>query len=72
MKEGFDPHFGAREMERAIDRLLVQPLGKALLEGRFAEGTTVRVDARDEKLVLEDAERTRAVNLGDRLKEGES
>ena len=71
MQEGSHPQFGAREMERAIDRLLVQPLGKALLEGRFTEGTTVCVDARDGELVLEDAGRTRSVNLGDLQEEGE-
>jgi ATP-dependent Clp protease ATP-binding subunit ClpC len=71
MQEGSHPQFGAREMERAIDRLLVQPLGKALLEGRFAEGTTVRVDAGDGELVLEDAQRTRPANLGERLDGGE-
>jgi ATP-dependent Clp protease ATP-binding subunit ClpC len=71
MQEGFHAQFGAREMERAIDRLIVQPLGKALLEGRFAEGTTVRVDAADGELLLEDAQRTRPVNLGDLHKDGE-
>jgi ATP-dependent Clp protease ATP-binding subunit ClpC len=71
MQAGFHPEFGAREMERAIDRLLVQPLGKALLEGRFAEGTMVRADAGDGELVLEDAQRTRPVNLGDSRNERE-
>ncbi len=61
-----------REMERAIDRLLAQPLGRALLEGRFAEGTTVRVDAGDGELLLDDAERTRPVDLGQLPKEDES
>jgi ATP-dependent Clp protease ATP-binding subunit ClpA len=64
MKEGFDPHMGAREMERAVDRLLVQPLGKALLEGRFAEGATVRVDARGREMVMEDVDDTRAAAPG--------
>lgn len=61
MREGFDPHFGAREMERTIERLLVQPLGKALLDGYFPEGTTVCADARDGKLVLEDVERMKTI-----------
>jgi ATP-dependent Clp protease ATP-binding subunit ClpC len=64
MREGFDPRFGAREMERAIDRLLVQPLAKALLAGRLAEGTTVRVDAEDGHLLLEDVARTRPAASG--------
>lgn len=65
MQEGFDPQFGTRQMERAVERLLVQPLGRALLEGRFAEGATVQVDARGGALVLEDADRTRAADLGE-------
>jgi ATP-dependent Clp protease ATP-binding subunit ClpC len=56
MQAGFDAQYGAREMERAVDRLLVQPLGKALLAGDFAEGTTVWVDTHNGELVLEDAE----------------
>jgi ATP-dependent Clp protease ATP-binding subunit ClpC len=67
MQAGFDPQYGAREMERTVDRLLVQPLGKALLAGHFAEGTTVHVDARNGELALEDADGTRAVGLSDCL-----
>jgi ATP-dependent Clp protease ATP-binding subunit ClpC len=63
MQEGFDPRYGAREMERAVDRLLVQPLGKALLEGRFPPGAELKVDAQDRQLVLEDTTGTRAINL---------
>ena len=59
-----DPRFGAREMERAIDRLLVQPLGRALLEGRIGEGALVRVDAADGGLVLADEAATRPVRNG--------
>lgn len=72
MKEGFDPYFGAREMERAVDRLIVRPLGKALLEGHVAEGTTVRVDVRDGELVLEDAERSHAAHQVGRHRKGKS
>ena len=60
VQEGFDPRSGAREMERVIGRLLVQPLGRALLEGRFRGPTTVRVDAQDGELYVEDAQETRA------------
>jgi len=44
-----------------VDGLIVQPLGKAVLEGRIREGATVRVDARDEQLVLKDTVRTRRI-----------
>src|SRR5262249_30994638 len=38
-REGHDPAFGARPLRRAIQRLVENPLAKALLEGRFKPGT---------------------------------
>ena len=55
-EEGWDPAYGARPLKRAIQRLLENPLARELLEGRFADGDTVRVDARDGELVFERAE----------------
>jgi len=43
--EGHDPAFGARPLKRAVQRLVENPLARALLEGRFAAGSTIRVDA---------------------------
>jgi ATP-dependent Clp protease ATP-binding subunit ClpB len=54
-EEGWDPAYGARPLKRAIQRLLENPLALELLEGRFADGDTVRVDARDGELVFERA-----------------
>jgi ATP-dependent Clp protease ATP-binding subunit ClpB len=54
-EEGWDPAYGARPLKRAIQRLLENPLARELLEGRFADGDTVRVDARDGELVFERA-----------------
>jgi len=56
VEEGWDPVYGARPLKRAIQRLLENPLARELLEGRFAEGDTVRVDARDGELEFERAE----------------
>ena len=50
--EGYDPVYGARPLKRAIQRLLQNPLAMAVLEGKYAEGDTVRVDAVDGELVL--------------------
>ncbi len=54
-EEGWDPAYGARPLKRAIQRLLENPLARELLEGRFGEGDTVRVDAADGELVFERA-----------------
>jgi len=45
INEGFDPQFGARPMRRAIQRLVQDPLALDLLNGVFAPGDTVVVDA---------------------------
>ena len=53
---GWDPTYGARPLKRALQRSVENPLALRLLEGEFAEGDTVRVDARDGELVFERAE----------------
>jgi ATP-dependent Clp protease ATP-binding subunit ClpB len=53
---GWDPTYGARPLKRAIQRLVENPLALRLLEGEFAEGDTVRVEAKDGELVFEKAE----------------
>ena len=42
--EGYDPVYGARPLKRAIQRLLQNPLAMAVLEGKYTESDTVRVD----------------------------
>ena len=44
-REGHDPTFGARPLKRTIQRLVENPLARALLEGRFKPGQTIVVDA---------------------------
>ena len=43
--EGYDPQYGARPMKRAIQRMIQDPLALKLINGEFAEGDTVLVDA---------------------------
>jgi len=52
---GWDPTYGARPLKRAIQRLLENPLALRLLEGEFADGDRIRVDASDGELVFEKA-----------------
>ena len=42
--EGFEPAFGARPLKRAVQRLLQNPLAKALLAGKFSDGDTIKAD----------------------------
>jgi ATP-dependent Clp protease ATP-binding subunit ClpB len=53
---GYDPTYGARPLKRVIQKQLIDKLALALLEGRFAPGDTVRVDAADGELTFERAE----------------
>jgi ATP-dependent Clp protease ATP-binding subunit ClpB len=52
---GWDPTYGARPLKRALQRLVENPLALRLLEGEFAEGDTVRVDAQNGELAFENA-----------------
>jgi ATP-dependent Clp protease ATP-binding subunit ClpB len=53
---GWDPTYGARPLKRALQRLIENPLALRLLEGDFAEGDTIRVDAQNGDLVFTHAE----------------
>ena len=50
---GYDPVYGARPLKRVIQRALQDPLALMLLEGRLADGETVRVDAGEDGLVIQ-------------------
>src|SRR6202012_196217 len=54
---GYDPTYGARPLKRVVQKRLVDPLALAILEGQFAAGDTVSVDAAGGELVLSRAER---------------
>ena len=60
-REGYDPVYGARPLKRAIQRLLENRLALRLLEGDFAEGDTVLVDAQDGDLSFTSAATLSAV-----------
>jgi ATP-dependent Clp protease ATP-binding subunit ClpA len=45
VREGTDPAFGARPLKRTIQRLVENPLARALLKGEFSPGDTIQVDA---------------------------
>ncbi|MDA8290912.1 MAG: ATP-dependent chaperone ClpB [Actinomycetota bacterium] len=49
---GYDPAFGARPLRRVIQREIGDPLALALLEGRYLDGATVTVTAKDGGLHL--------------------
>ncbi|KLD63326.1 ATP-dependent chaperone ClpB [Dyella japonica] len=49
---GFDPVYGARPLKRAIQQQLENPLARQILEGKFAAGATIVVEAEQGHLVF--------------------
>jgi ATP-dependent Clp protease ATP-binding subunit ClpB len=45
VQEGYDPIYGARPLKRTIQRRVLDPLALRVLEGGFAEGDRVVIDA---------------------------
>jgi len=52
-KEGFDPHFGARPLRRAVQRLIENPLSEELLKGNLTSGNSLTVTVADGRLAFE-------------------
>jgi len=44
VRTGYDPHYGARPLKRAIQKKIETPLGRLLLQGAVRDGQTVVVD----------------------------
>ena len=47
---GYDPAFGARPLRRVVQRRLENPLALQILEGAFADGTTIAISADEDEL----------------------
>lgn len=50
---GYDPVYGARPLKRAIQQKLENPLAQDLLSGDFAPDSTVVIDRKGDKLVIQ-------------------
>ncbi len=59
-KEGYDPAFGARPLQRAIQKYVESPLSVELLAGKFKDDTVVQIDVDEKKnkLVFKKAKST--------------
>ncbi len=54
---GYDPAFGARPLQRAVQRLIQDPLALKLLEGEFAPEDGIRADLLEGEIALVRVER---------------
>jgi ATP-dependent Clp protease ATP-binding subunit ClpB len=60
---GYDPTYGARPLKRTIQKHLVDPLALAILQGEYAEGDTVRAEARDGEIAFAKASAAEPVGV---------
>jgi ATP-dependent Clp protease ATP-binding subunit ClpB len=49
---GYDPVYGARPLKRAVQRYLQDPLADAILRGDIVDGSTIRIEEGDGKLII--------------------
>jgi len=52
LNNGFDPKMGARPLTRIISDKIKVPLSKMIVSGEISEGTSVSVEAEDDKVTL--------------------
>ena len=50
LREGFSKEYGARNLERVMDRLLGTMIAEALLSGRITAGQTIQLEAHDGRI----------------------
>ena len=49
---GYDPAFGARPLKRVIQREVVDPISRAVLEGKFKAGSKVHVSVEKDRIMV--------------------
>jgi ATP-dependent Clp protease ATP-binding subunit ClpC len=52
VREGHSPTYGARPLKRTVERLLLQPLARAIAAGKAPGGSVLRVTPKDSRLVV--------------------
>jgi ATP-dependent Clp protease ATP-binding subunit ClpA len=50
LREGYSEQYGARNLERAVDRLLGTLIAEALLSGKIAAGQTIQLEAHEGRI----------------------
>lgn len=53
--EGYDPHFGARPVKRALQRMLLNRLSHDILAGTISKDAPIVVDAQADELLIHNA-----------------
>jgi ATP-dependent Clp protease ATP-binding subunit ClpB len=53
MEEGYDASFGARPLKRVVQQRLENPLASELLAGKFSDGDTIKIGAKQHQFSFE-------------------
>ena len=64
--EGYDPVYGARPLKRIIQKTIQDALALDILEGKYGEGDTVIVDAKDGEIVFSGSKKQSSEDIGRR------
>lgn len=51
-REGYSPEYGARELRRAVSRLIITPISDMMIDGKFKPGDTIHVLMDGEKMMF--------------------
>jgi ATP-dependent Clp protease ATP-binding subunit ClpC len=57
VKEGYSPHFGARPLKRAVERLVLLPLGRWIASGRGSAGSLLRLVPQGDRIAVSEIRR---------------
>jgi ATP-dependent Clp protease ATP-binding subunit ClpC len=57
-REGFDPRYGARPLQRIIEQMVVAPLARFLLERPAGKGRIIQADFRNAEVIFSTTEQT--------------
>jgi ATP-dependent Clp protease ATP-binding subunit ClpC len=60
--KGYDPQFGARHLNRTIQKMIEDPLSEEILQGKFVAGSRIRVTKKGETLNFVDENQSDAVD----------
>ncbi|USN95061.1 MAG: AAA family ATPase [Candidatus Nomurabacteria bacterium] len=52
-KEGYDPHYGARPLNRIIQNKILSPVASMIIKGELLKNDTVVIDEKAENLIIE-------------------
>ncbi len=51
-EKGFSPEYGARPLKRTLQKFIVDPLSKQLIQGEFKEGDRISIDVKKREIVF--------------------